>query len=246
MTAAAGVLVCAGAGVRMGGPGDKLQQDLGGRPVVEWALGALVAAGLDPIVVVASERNIEWLVALIERTEVEPALHLILGGARRQDSVRAALEYLATTPAKSAAGDGGAAAGRATTATPPELVLIHDGARPLAGAALLARVLEGAREDGAATAALPLRDACKETDGEGFVRRSLERATLVAVQTPQAFRFETLLRAHREGSSQGAVVDDDAELVERLGLPVRLVEGEARNLKVTTAEDLAMLRALLG
>jgi 2-C-methyl-D-erythritol 4-phosphate cytidylyltransferase len=224
----AGILVCAGSGVRMGAPGDKLLLDLGGRTVLERSLDGMVAGGLaDPIVVVASEGNLERVAALLQSRDATPALHLVLGGARRQDSVRAALEYLAEM-------------------APPELVLVHDGARPLAGPELFRRVLEAAREHGAATASLPLRDACKETDGAGFVRRSLERSTLAAVQTPQAFAFQPLLRAHREGLAQSAVVDDDAELVERLGLPVRLVDGEEVNLKVTRPGDVEVLRALLG
>jgi 2-C-methyl-D-erythritol 4-phosphate cytidylyltransferase len=228
---AAAILVCAGSGVRMGAPGDKLFLDLGGRPVVEWALDAVVGSGeVDTVVVVASEGNLHSLAALVQRRVDGVALHLVLGGARRQDSVRAGLEYLAALPG---------AAGH-------DLVAVHDGARPLAGPDLLRRTLAAAREHGAATAAIAVRDSVKEADGQGFVRRSLERAALVAVQTPQAFRFDLLLRAHREGLARGAEVDDDAELVERLGLPVRLVEGEAANVKVTTPEDLVALRAHLA
>jgi 2-C-methyl-D-erythritol 4-phosphate cytidylyltransferase len=123
---------------------------------------------------------------------------------------------------------------------------VHDGARPLVPPGLVRAVVDAAAEHGAATAGLPLKNACKEVDDNGFVRRSLERASLVSVQTPQAFRFEILERAHREGLAQGAVVDDDAELVERLGCVVKVVPGEYRNIKITTPDDLAAAEAQLS
>jgi len=196
---------------------DKLLMPLRGRPVVAWSIAALQRSGVvDSIVMVASEHNLEQLAAMIET--VDFALPL--------DSVGSAVRYLE----KSA----------------PELVLVHDGARPLVSPELVRAVLDAAREHGAATAALPLKNACKEIDGNGFVRRSLERAALVSVQTPQAFRYELLARAHREGLAQGAVVDDDAELVELLGEPVKVVPGDYRNLKITTPDDLAAAEANLA
>ncbi|HEV1998695.1 MAG TPA: 2-C-methyl-D-erythritol 4-phosphate cytidylyltransferase, partial [Candidatus Dormibacteraeota bacterium] len=128
----------------------------------------------------------------------------------------------------------------------PELVLVHDGARPLVPPDLVRAVVDAAREHGAATAGLPLKNACKEVGSDGFVTRSLERASLVSVQTPQAFLFELLSRAHREGRAQGSAVDDDAELVERLGEPVKVVPGDYRNLKITTPDDLAAAKAHLA
>jgi len=206
---------------------DKLLMPLRGRPVVAWSIAALQRSGVvDSIVMVASEHNLEQLAAMIETVDFALPLDLVLGGPRRQDSVGSAVRYLE----KSA----------------PELVLVHDGARPLVSPELVRAVLDAAREHGAATAALPLKNACKEIDGKSFVRRSLERAALVSVQTPQAFRYELLARAHREGLAQGAVVDDDAELVELLGEPVKVVPGDYRNLKITTPDDLAAAEANLA
>jgi len=206
---------------------DKLLMPLRGRPVVAWSIAALERSGVvDSIVIVASEHNLEQLAAMIATVEFALPVDLVLGGPRRQDSVGSAVRYLE----KSAL----------------ELVLVHDGARPLVSPELVRAVLDAAREHGAATAALPLKNACKEIDGNGFVRRSLERAALVSVQTPQAFRYELLARAHREGLAQGAVVDDDAELVELLGEPVKVVPGDYRNLKITTPDDLAAAEANLA
>jgi len=211
----------------MGAEGDKLLLVLRDRAVVAWSIAALESSGaIDSIVVVASEHNLEQLAAVVGALDSALPVELVLGGARRQDSVARAVAYL---------GNPG-----------PELVLIHDGARPLVSPGLVRAVLEAARDHGAATAALPLKNACKEVDGSGFVKRSLERASLVSVQTPQAFRYDILARAHREGQAQGAVVDDDAELVERLGERVKVVPGDYRNLKITTPDDLAAAEAHLA
>jgi 2-C-methyl-D-erythritol 4-phosphate cytidylyltransferase len=208
----------------MEGHTDKLLLHLQGRPVVAWSVLALDSCSqVDSITVVASEHNLEELAAALDALPTRLPLELILGGPRRQDSVGRAVDHLA--------------------ANPPDQVLIHDGARPLVSAQLLGRVIDAALEHGAATAGLPLKNACKEVDSAGMVRRSVERASMMSIQTPQAFAFATLQRAHQEGRRQGAVVDDDAELVERLGLPVKVVAGEYRNVKITTADDIPVLEA---
>ncbi|MDQ6919922.1 MAG: 2-C-methyl-D-erythritol 4-phosphate cytidylyltransferase, partial [Candidatus Dormibacteraeota bacterium] len=153
-------------------------------------------------------------------------LELVIGGPRRQDSIGRAVDALS--------GQG------------VDTVVVHDGARPLVTGALLERVIGAALEHGAATAVLALKNACKEVDDQGFVVRSIERSSLVSVQTPQAFSFDLLARAHREGRAQGAAVDDDAELVERIGQPVKVVPGEHRNVKITTPDDLPLLEAHLA
>jgi len=211
----------------MGAGLDKLLVPLGGREVVAWSLLALDACeGLDSITVVASEHNLEQVAAVLDRLPTRLPLQLAIGGARRQDSVRTAVEALA--------------------ADPPDLVLVHDGARPLVSAESIRACLEAAAADGAATCGIPLRDSVKEVDAAGNVRRSLERASLAAIQTPQAFRFDLLLRGHRAAVEQRVVVDDDAELVERLGCPVRVVPGDPRNLKLTTRDDIVLAEALLA
>jgi len=205
----------------MGGEGDKLLLNLRGRPVVAWSILALERSGVvDSVTVVASEANLERIAEALQGLEVMFPVEMVLGGRRRQDSVGRAVAHL--------------------TADAPEMVLVHDGARPLVSPGLVRAVLESALEYGAATVGLPLKNATKVVDDRGFITRSLERSTLVSVQTPQAFRFEILQRAHQEGSAQGAVVDDDAELVERIGCPVKVVRGEYRNIKITTPDDVAL------
>jgi 2-C-methyl-D-erythritol 4-phosphate cytidylyltransferase len=220
------VLACAGSGLRMGG-GDKLLLDLGGSPVLAWSLRAIDGCeAVDSITIVASERNLDGIAALLAGMETRLPVELILGGARRQDSIRIAVAHLSRAA--------------------PDVVLVHDGARPLVSPSLLAAAIDAARQGGAVTAAIPLKDSIKKVGADGLVRRSLDRAELVAVQTPQAFTFDVLERAHREGLEQGVVVDDDAELVELIGLPVRVIPGDPRNLKITTPEDAIVAAAYLA
>lgn len=211
----------------MGGDADKLLLELGGRPVVAWSLNALARSGaVDSVIVVVSEANLARIAEAVKGVVPTIPVELVIGGARRQDSVARAVAHL------EAAG--------------VEVVVVHDGARPLVSPELVRAVLQAARDDGAATVGLPLKDAVKAVGDGGFIRTSLERATLVSVQTPQAFRYEVLARAHREGTAQGAVVDDDAELVERIGSPVKVVPGDYRNIKITTPDDLAVAAVHLG
>jgi 2-C-methyl-D-erythritol 4-phosphate cytidylyltransferase len=143
-----------------------------------------------------------------------------LGGPRRQDSVRAGLHTIA----------------------PREFVVVHDGARPMVTPALIEAGVEAARQTGAAAAAVPVIDTLKESDGHAIVRRTVPRDGLWAVQTPQVFRYQLLLRAHNAATDD---VTDDCALVEAIGVPVKLYPGSAANLKVTTPDDLAIADALL-
>lgn len=150
-------------------------------------------------------------------------LRLVRGGEERQDSVRAGLEAL------------GAA----------DIVLVHDAARPFVEPALIDAVIDAARRTGAAVPGLPLVDTVKEVGADGRVLRTLPREALRAVQTPQGFRADLLRRAHAEGAGLAALTDD-ASLVERLGHPVEVVPGSLRNIKITTAFDLARAEEMIA
>jgi 2-C-methyl-D-erythritol 4-phosphate cytidylyltransferase/2-C-methyl-D-erythritol 2,4-cyclodiphosphate synthase len=127
-----------------------------------------------------------------------------------------------------------------------DVIVIHDAARPFVTADLIARTVDAARAHGAAIAAIPVRDTVKQAgdpdrDGSRPIRATIPRHTVFLAQTPQAFRREVLARALEEGQAIDAT--DEAMLVERLGLPVHVVEGDARNIKITTVEDLEAARA---
>lgn len=213
------VIVAAGRSERMGGI-DKLFAPLGGRPLLSRTLLAFEDTPcIDRIAVVASERNAAAVRALVAESRFARVQAIVPGGARRQDSVRAGLEALAGV----------------------EIVVVHDGARPLVAPELVARVVEAARASGAAICAIPARDTIKEVD-QGEVTRTLDRRRLWLAQTPQAFRLDLLLEAHRAFEGEAT---DDAAMVEALGHVVRVVEGDPHNVKVTTPEDLRLLESLI-
>ena len=220
---AACVLLAAGRSARMGG-GDKLLAPLAGKPVLAHSLAALAAcADIAHVVVVTSPAN-RAAVAQIARAHGGGKVRaLATGGAERQDSVAAGLAALPNV----------------------ELVAVHDGARPLVEAADFSEGLRIAREIGAAVAGAPLVDTVKRVDARERVLDTPPRAELRAVATPQVFRRDLLLRAHRAAAG-GVSATDDAALVERLGEPVAVYPSRRRNLKITTADDLLIADALLN
>ena len=218
------IVVAAGRSTRMGGA-DKLFAPLGGVPLLARALRAFQDSPLvDRIVLVLSAANLERGRELAAEYGIGKLAAACEGGPRRQDSVRLGLDALGTC----------------------DWVLVHDGARPLLSAELIERGLAAARETGAAVPAVPLADTVKEAAADGMVERTLDRSRLWAAQTPQVFRYDLLLRAHREVTAEvTADVTDDAAMLEALGLPVKLFEGSPANIKVTTPEDLRLAEALL-
>ncbi len=214
----------AGRGERFGGSGPKALVPLRGRPLVEYALTALGAASAVEAIVVAAPPDAVDLIERVARRAAGAKLTAVVpGGPDRQASVA---YCLAALPAG------------------PEIVLVHDGARPLVPVSLIDAVAAAAAEDGAATAGVPVDETVKR-GGDGWVRTTIDRAGLFRVQTPQAFSRTLLETAHREAERTGFHGTDDAALVERLGRPVRLVPGAPANLKVTVPDDLMLAEALL-
>ena len=214
---AAAIVVAAGASRRMGR--DKLLLPVAGRALLAHTLAAFEAcAVVDEVVVVLAASNAEDVLPLLG--SFAKVSRTCMGGRRRQDSVRAGLHTIAAR----------------------EFVVVHDGARPLVTPALIEAGVAAARETGAAAAAVPVVDTLKESDGHGVVRRTVPRADLWAVQTPQVFRYQVLLRAHNAAIEE---VTDDCALVEAIGVPVKLFPGSVANLKVTTPDDLMIADAIL-
>jgi 2-C-methyl-D-erythritol 4-phosphate cytidylyltransferase len=218
------VIVAAGRSTRMDGE-DKLWAALRGpdgvdRPLLSYAAGPFQAcAAIERIALVVAPEAVERARALV-RDEAFDKTCVVAGGARRRDSVRNGLAAL----------------------EPCAWVAVHDGARPLLTVELIERGREAARETGAACCALPVPDTVKQSDDAGHIERTLDRSRLWLAQTPQVFRYELLVRAHERAQGDAT---DDAALVEALGVKVQLYPGSPRNLKVTTADDLTLVRALL-
>ncbi|HTB50502.1 MAG TPA: 2-C-methyl-D-erythritol 4-phosphate cytidylyltransferase [Solirubrobacteraceae bacterium] len=213
---AVALIVAAGLGERLGAGRPKALVELAGRPLVQWSVDVLRG-------VPAIERIV---VALPADVEAPPGTVGVLGGGVRSDSVRRALQ---------AAGDG-------------DSVLVHDAARPLLTVELVEAVLAAVERDGvdAAVAASPVTDTVKQTGGDGLVTQTLDRSTLWAVQTPQAFRREALERALDVSDDILGQATDDAWLIERGGGRVVVVPASKENLKVTTALDLELAELLLA
>ena len=220
----AAIVPAAGRGARFGGGGPKALVPLRGRPLVEHTVAALGAATVVEVIIVAAPADALETVARAARTAAGGKVAAVVpGGADRQASV---------------------ARGLAAVPPGPDVVLVHDGARPLVPVALIEAVAAAAAEDGAATAAVPVDETLKRGAGE-WVDGTVDRAGLYRIQTPQGFGRALLERAHREAGASGFRATDDAALVERLGHPVRLVPGAAVNLKVTMPADLELAEALL-
>ncbi len=196
---------------------DKVWLPLGPMPVLAYSLLAFAPHAARVVLVVGTDRLKDARTLLLEIGLVATVCE---GGERRQDSVLNGLR---------AAGDAA-------------LVAIHDGARPLVSERLIEECFAAAARDGAAIAALPLRDTVKRATATGTVQGTVDREGLWAAQTPQVFRMELIREAYEELADD---VTDDAAAVERLGHPVRLVAGDPYNLKLTTRDDLAVARALI-
>jgi 2-C-methyl-D-erythritol 4-phosphate cytidylyltransferase len=126
-----------------------------------------------------------------------------------------------------------------------DVVLIHDGVRPFVSLEVVLATIDAAKEYGAAVAAVPVTDTIKRVDADGFVLNTPEREQLWAAQTPQAFRYALLMQAHQSVRKRGIVATDDAALLERLGMRVKVVRGSHENIKITTEEDLARADLIL-
>lgn len=218
------VVAAAGSSTRMGVPKQFLP--LGGIPVIARTLLALDAAQLvDEIVLVAREEDMLQLYDICKTFEIAKASSILKGGATRQQSVAR-----------------GIAAAKKGTA----FFAVHDGARPLVRPETVDRVIEAAFACGAATAAVRVKDTVKISDEKGFITATPDRRFLWNVQTPQVFERRLYLTALARAQAEGEDYTDDCQLVEHTGHPVRLVEADYGNIKITTPEDVAFAEGLLG
>jgi 2-C-methyl-D-erythritol 4-phosphate cytidylyltransferase / 2-C-methyl-D-erythritol 2,4-cyclodiphosphate synthase len=233
------IIAAGGRGQRFGGARPKQLLSVGGRPILERSVMAFLAhPAVDALVVALPQTVLDDPPAYLLHTS-KPLL-LVAGGDRRQDSVANAFQATGMTS---------------------DIIVIHDAARPFVSADLIARAIAAAAESGAALAALQARDTVKlalapsgaegrqALDGSNgehrwLVKETLPRESVFLAQTPQAFRRGVLQTALDLGARDGFEATDEAALVERAGLTVRLVEGDASNIKITTPEDLPMAEAI--
>lgn len=215
------VIVAAGSASRMGGI-DKVMAQLGGEPMIQRTVRQFQNCdAVSEIVVVTREDLIAPITSLCG--DMPKVRAVVAGGANRQESVHRGLNALS---------DG------------IQLAAIHDGARPLVTWQVIDRAIRAANTYGAAAPAIAVKDTIKVVRG-GVVESTPDRALLYAVQTPQVFDFDLLRGAMKKVEQENLTVTDDCSAVEQMGMKVKIVEGDERNLKVTTPLDLKIAQTLL-
>jgi len=222
----AAVVPAAGSGVRMGTDTKKQYLDLNGIPVLGHVLKSLEASPvINGVVLTVNPGEEEYCrKAVVDALGLSKVTAIVPGGKERQDSVYNGLLALS--------GDYG-------------IVVVNDGVRPVIDHAVLRAVVQAAAAHGAAASAVPAKDTVKMAGDDGFVARTLPRESLWLTQTPQAFRYEIIMEAHRRARLEKFFATDDAGLVEFTGQPVKLVPGSYKNIKITTPEDLVMVSIFL-
>jgi 2-C-methyl-D-erythritol 4-phosphate cytidylyltransferase len=220
------IIVAAGRGRRMKSDIPKQYLPLAGKPVLAHTIDAFSACRkIDRIVVVAAREDFErFETSVLPAVKTDKPPICVEGGAHRGDSVYRGL----------------AAAGSGTG-----IAVIHDGVRPLVRSDRIEAVVSEARRAGACILAARAFDTLKQVDDRGIVRATIDRSRIWTAQTPQAFQFQQIWEAHRRAKSAGFSATDDAQLLEWMNLPVHIVQGDAYNLKITTARDLQVAEALL-
>jgi 2-C-methyl-D-erythritol 4-phosphate cytidylyltransferase len=222
----AAIIPAAGQGLRMGGSTPKPYLMLGDKPILAHTLQAFEdCPDITEIYVVAQENQLAHCRQnIIDRYQFRKVTQVIAGGEQRQDSVYNGLQALAADT---------------------EIVVVHDGARPLIHPQLISRCIQETRRCGAVIVARPLTDTIKQVSSAGLIDRTIPRNALWAAQTPQVFTCPLLKRAFVEAYQQGFRGTDEASLVERLGHKIKVIEGSAYNVKITTPEDMVIAEAIL-
>ncbi len=221
------IIPAAGWGVRMASNRPKQFLLLDDRPILAVTLSYFQECqAIDGIILVTGEKEIEYCRReIVEPYKLDKVIRIVKGGQRRQDSVRFGLE----------ASEGNY-----------QIVVIHDGVRPFIDLELIERAVTEARRHRAVITALPAKETIKELDKEGFVIRTHDRENIWLVQTPQAFYFKDIMAAHQQAEKEGwNDITDDALLMERMGIRVKVIQGSEQNIKITTPYDLSLAKHIM-
>lgn len=221
------IIPAAGSGSRLGGQIPKQFLEIAGAPILAHTISRFIECDDIAAIAVAlpADRFDEFRARNRGARSIKPIFY-VNGGTERSDSILNALEAVAELN--------------------PEIVAVHDAVRPFVTTAQISAVITKAKEVGAAILALPATDTIKEVE-HGLIVRTIDRRRIWRAQTPQAFRYELLMQANQEARAAGlpsALTTDDSLLVERLGVPVAVVEGSPNNIKITTPEDLILAENL--
>jgi len=219
------LVVAAGSGKRMGAEVPKQYLPIYGKPLVVHTLERIaLCKSIDEIVVVVPEGDERKMEEYIEKWRVDKIEHIVAGGPRRQDSVFRGLKKVSENV---------------------EIVIVHDGVRPLISVSKICELIVAVREYGAAVLAVPLNDTIKICRNN-WIEKTLDRKDVWRVQTPQGFKKELIVRGYEKAFEEKIDVTDDASLIERLNHPVRILRGEDTNIKITTSEDLRLAELIIS
>jgi len=224
---ATAVIVAAGKGVRMQSDTRKQYMTLGGLPILARTLQTFDRCkAIRAIYLVVPGGDVQFCRdTILPEAETSTPVQLVSGGAERKDSV---YNGLLAADCKE------------------EVVIIHDGVRPLISPDQIETCIRVAAASGAGILAIPVKDTLKRVHAGSDIEGTVQRESLWAAQTPQAFRYEVILEAHQASGDHADGITDDAQLVERMGRPVKIIPGSYLNLKITTPEDLALAEAILS
>lgn len=218
------IIAAGGSGKRMGTDCNKLFFELGGAPVLAHTLMAFEENPMvDEIIVSAKTEDFLYIKELAETFDIRKLKTIVKGGAERAESVKAALLEVSDISA---------------------FVLVHDGARPLVDQETITRTISAAYTHGAAACGVRPKNTIKREDENGFIAETVDRSELYEIQTPQVFSKDLFSRAYQADGEMLRSATDDCSLVERLGVRVKIVAGNYRNIKITTAEDILIAEVL--
>ena len=216
------VILAGGSGTRMKSEKNKLLLEINGKPVIRYAVEAFDGIpDINKIIVVFREEDLDELATAVG---VADKITFVKGGSTRQQSVKNAVSAI-----KSA-----------------DLVIIHDGARPLIKPETITSAISAAKEYGAAAVGVPVKDTIKVVNADKTVKLTPDRATLYAVQTPQIFDFELYKKALAKAEADGKDFTDDCQLFEYIGAPVKMTDGDYSNIKITTPDDIPLAESFLN
>ena len=221
----AAIITAGGIGKRMGAGLPKQYLEVAGKSIIVHTIERFVGLqGVRQVIVtVPPGDETSFAADILAPFALNEMVTVVAGGAKRQDSV---------------------ANGLAAVADDVEIVLIHDGVRPFIKRDVIQRAIETARDKGACVVAMPLKETIKRVDENMCLAETVDRSVLWGAQTPQVFRFDIIREAFEKAAREGFYGTDDTMLVERLGHPVSIVEGDYHNIKITTTEDLAIAEAI--
>jgi len=219
------IIVAAGKGIRMKGTMRKQYMDLSGRPVLAHSIMAFDSCSLvKEIFLIVPKEDVEYCQnKILSLLDLNIQINLVCGGAKRQDSVYNGLKAITKNT---------------------DIVVIHDGVRPFIQPEDLKECILISKKYGACILGIPASDTLKRVDKLDIIETTLPRENIWLAQTPQAFRFDLILKAHETARQDGHIGTDDASLVERLGEDVKIINGGRFNIKITQKEDLAIAKAM--